>query len=123
MIQFSNKHRGDAVQCSAAFAGYGFERMCGAEVRRGQYHGRAMADTSQISKHHPETMVERNGNTEPVLMSKPHALGDPKAIVKNIVMGERRALRKSGRPRGILNVDSVVEIQAGLPLGKQFRCS
>ena len=55
----------------------------------------------------------------PVLLGVPAALADEEPVVEDVVVRQGRALREAGGPAGVLDVDRVVERQAGLALGQQ----
>ena len=67
---------------------------------------------ARVAKHHPETVVERYGDADPVLRGVAAGLADEEAVVENVVVSERGALRKPGRAACVLNVDGIVELES-----------
>src|SRR5581483_12450875 len=58
-----------------------------------------------------EAVVKRNRNAQAVGLGQLHACADEVAVVNNIAVTERSAFRHTGRARGVLNVDRIVELQ------------
>jgi len=69
-----------------------------------------MGYTREVCQYHAEAVIKRHGNTEAILMRKAHHLAHKIAVIKNVVMGEACALRKSGSTRCVLYIDNIVEI-------------
>src|SRR5689334_22875486 len=111
MFEFGDEHRRYAMQRRTAFGGDGFQRLDRIESVVRENRRRTMADTGEIAHHHAEAVIERNGNAEPVLLAEAHAFADDAAIVENIEVTERGALRHAGRAAGELDVDRIVRRQ------------
>src|SRR5262249_359478 len=73
----------------------------------------AMGERREIAEHHAEAMIERHGDTQPVLRRQPHRFADKEPVVENVVVRKRRALRKAGSAGCELDVDRLVELQLG----------
>ena len=122
MIQFRNKHRGHAVQRGAALTRDGLQRLEWRKMRGGQDHRRAVSHASEIREHHPETMIKRHRDAEPVAVRETHSIADPESIVEDVVMREHRTLGKARRARGVLDVNDVIELEGGRPFRQGGRC-
>ena len=118
MIQFGNEHRGHAVQARAALSLDGLQHAQRIEGIGRIHHGRAMRHASQVAHHHAEAVVKRHRNAQPVLFREPDRLGHIKAVVQDVLVRERGALRKTGGTRGELDIDRVVELQAAHQFGQ-----
>src|SRR5712691_8191089 len=77
----------------------------------GDDHRRAMSGAGEVAEHHPEAVVERHRNADPVQLRVVQCLADEETVVEDVVVGQGCALRKTGRARGVLDVDGVVELQ------------
>jgi hypothetical protein len=73
-----------------------------------------MRDDREIPEHHAEAVVEGDWNANAIGAGITERLPDEEAVVEDVVVRERRALRESGRPRGVLNVDRLIEVELGL---------
>ena len=111
MIQLGYEHRRYPVQGRAMLLGNGFECLKRAEVWGRKDHRGPMRDASQVSQHHAETMIKRDGNAKPIAMGQAHALADPVTVVEDVVVREHRAFGEARRAGGVLDVDDVVEIE------------
>ena len=63
-------------------------------------------------------MIERHGNADAVLLRQPHRAADEIAVVEDVVMRQRHALRRARGAAGELDIDRVVELQRRSQLGK-----
>jgi hypothetical protein len=63
-------------------------------------------------------VIKRHRRAQPVFRGQLDRLADEKAVVQDVAMRERCALRKAGGARGELDIDRVVELQAACELGK-----
>ena len=77
-----------------------------------------MRNAGDIRQHHAEAVVERHRNAQPVVWRELHEFAGEKAVVQQIVVGQRGSLRRTGGPAGELNVDRVVELQVCRDLGE-----
>ena len=106
--QLGDEHRGDAVKARAALVLYRLERLHRVEGRGRDDHGRAVAGCGQVAHHHAEAVVEGDGNADPVLFGVMAQLADEEAVVEDVVVAKRGALREARCARGVLDVDGVV---------------
>jgi hypothetical protein len=114
MAENGDEHGGDAVQACAALGLDGLQHGERVEPFGWADHASAMGDAGEVPQHHAEAMVERHGNAQPVSRRQPHRLADEKAVVEDVVVGQRRALGRPRRAAGELDVDRIVELQARL---------
>src|SRR3546814_2135277 len=56
------------------------------EARRGIDHRRTVRHAGEISHHHAEAMIKRDGNAEPVARAQPRANADRRAIVEDVAV-------------------------------------
>ncbi len=118
MIEFGDEHRRHAVERRAFLALDGLQRRQRIKAFAGIDHGGAERDGGEVAHHHAEAMIERHGNADAVLFGQPHRAADEIAVVENVVMRQRHALRRSGGAAGELDVDRIVELQRLAKLGK-----
>ena len=111
VIQLGNEHCRDAVERRAFFGFYRFERRERIEAFAGIDHGGAMGDGREIAHHHAEAMIERHRDADAVRRRQPHRASDKIAVVEDIMVGQRNALRRTGRAAGKLDVDRIVELK------------
>jgi hypothetical protein len=81
------------------------EAIAGQHARRTMRHGRKHAE------HHAEAVIQRYGDADAVLRGEPHALSDEEAVVHNVEMRQRRALRRTRRAARELDVEHLVRVQ------------
>ena len=72
-----------------------------------------MGRARQVAEHHPKAVVERDRDADAVDLGVATALADEEAVVEDVAVAERRALREAGRAARVLNVDRVVGRQGG----------
>src|SRR5208337_2737504 len=116
MRELGNEHGRDAVECRAALFFDSFQHFLGIEGRGWQHHGRTVGDAGKVTEDHAEAVVEWDGNAEPVILRKSHALANDVAVVEDAVVGQDNPL---GEPRGaarVLYIDRVVEREPFTPL-------
>ena len=77
-----------------------------------------MRHASQVAQNHAETMIKGHWNAEPIAVGQAHPFTHPETVVKNIMVGEHRALGKAGRAGSVLDVDNIVEVERRLALGE-----
>jgi hypothetical protein len=59
----------------------------------------------------PKTVIERHGNADAVLLGQAHRAADEIAVVEDVVMRQRHALRRSRGAAGELDIDRIIELQ------------
>src|SRR5579859_4144192 len=77
-----------------------------------------MGDAAKVAHHHAEAMIERHRNAQPLAGLQAYGFADEVAVVEDVMVRERSALRKTCRTAGELDVDGLVELQGRLDLRK-----
>ena len=113
-LQQGAEHGRHAVQRGAALPGDGGERGRGVERLGGRDQASARAGAGEVAQDHPEAVVERHGDAHPVRLGVAQPQGGEPGVVEDVAMGQARALGVARGARGVLDVDDVVERQAGL---------
>ena len=113
MFELGDEHRRHAVETRAALLGAGPQRRLRLECLRGVDHRRAVVGRAEVAHHHPEAVIERHRQADPVGLGVVEQAGDEMGVIEDVVVGERRALGESGRAARVLDVDRVVEVEAG----------
>ncbi len=111
MVEFGDEHRGHAVQRRAFLPLDGLQRRQGIKTLAGIDHGGAAGDRSKIAHHHAKAMIERHRNADAVGLGEAHRAADEIAVVEDVVVRQRDALRRSRGAAGELDVDGIVELQ------------
>ena len=65
----------------------------------------------EVAEHHPEAVVQRHRDADPVALGVAEHRADEVAVVEDVVVGERRALGEAGGAARVLDVDRVVEVE------------
>src|SRR4051794_20253496 len=99
-----DEHGRHAIEPGAAFLRDSLQCGAGIKPLARKDHGGALGDAAQRAHHHAETMIQRHGNAQPVLIAEMNRCRDEIAVVDDVVVGERGALRRAGRARGELDV-------------------
>ena len=73
-----------------------------------------MSKTTEIPHHHAKAVIQGHRHHQPVLLSEVHGRRHKVAIVEDIVMAQRGTLGKPRGATGVLNVDRLIHVQAGL---------
>ena len=89
------------------------ERRRGIEARCRDHHRRAVRGAAEVAHHHPEAVVERHGDTEPVLLGETAVLAHEVPVVENVAVAECRSFGEAGRSARVLDVDRVHRVKAG----------
>ena len=63
---------------------------------------------AEVAHHHPEAVVERHRDAQPVLVGEVDQLGDEVAVVEDVAVAQGRALGEAGGAGRVLDVDRVV---------------
>jgi len=109
--QLGDEHGGHPVERGAALGLHGLQRRDRVEGRRGDDHAGPVAGRGQVAHHHAEAVVERHRDADPVRLGVVAQLADEEAVVQDVVVRQRRALRETRGTRGVLDVDGVVGVQ------------
>jgi hypothetical protein len=112
-IQHADEHRWHAVHRGAMLRFDDVERSGRIEADRGEHDSRAVCRTEQRAEDHAETVIHRQGDAQPIMFGKSHDLGRNLCVVDDIVMSKRGGLRRACRTTRKLDIDRVVEVQAG----------
>ena len=75
-----------------------------------------MGHAGKVGEHHPEAVVERDRDAEPVFLGEAHALADDEPVVENVVVGQDDTFREPRGAARVLNVDGVVKRERLAPL-------
>ena len=110
MVEFGDEHRRHAVERGAALGLYGLQRRQRIEPLAGIDHRGPQRRRRQIAHHHSEAMIERHGNADAVLGSQMQRTAGEIAVVEDVVVAERDALRRAGGARSELDVGGIVEL-------------
>jgi hypothetical protein len=70
-----------------------------------------MRRAREVAEYHAEAVIERHGDADPVHLRVATTFANEIAVVQNVVVTQRGALRVSRRATRVLNVDRVVELQ------------
>ena len=116
--QLGDEHGRDAVQRRAAFLLDRAQGRARVEDRGRDDDRRTVRGAGQIAQHHPEAVVERHGDADPIGFGVAATLTDEVAVVEDVVVRERRALGEAGRAGRVLDVDRVIETQARVACGQ-----
>src|SRR5678815_4381606 len=96
MLEHRDEHGWHAMQRSASLRFESAEHGFGAEALIWIDHRRAVRDADEIAEHHAETVVQRHGDTQTIDLTEMHRRADEVAVVEDVVMRERGALRMAG---------------------------
>ena len=120
LFEFDDEHRGHAVERGTALALYDFESDPWVETIVGNDDGSTVGGAGHVAQHHPETVEEGDGQTNAVGRSVVHPFADEEAVVEDIVVGERNALRVARGAGGVLDIDRVVKLHRVFPFAQSF---
>ena len=70
-----------------------------------------MRQAAEIADHHAKAVVKRHRDAHAVTLGELHRLAEEEAVVEDVVVGQRRALWKTGRAAGELDIDRIVKLQ------------
>ncbi len=111
VLELCDEHRRHAVDRRAAMSVDRAERRLRIERLGGQDDRGAVGDGREVGHHAAETVIEGHRHANPVRLGVSQHFSDEEAVVEDVVVRQRCALRRPGRARGVLNVDGVVELQ------------
>ncbi len=116
VAELGDEHGGHAVERGAALLLDRRQRRLRIEAGRRINHRGTAGDRGQVAHHHAKAVVEGNRHADPV--SRPQSLGptDEPAVVQDIAVRQRGALRRSCRPAGELDIDRVTTVERGADL-------
>ena len=124
--ELGDEHRRHAVQGGAALR---LDRLeCRAWLERLAWDddAGAVGDDREVGEHHAEAVVERHRDANAVRGRVAERLADEEAVVEDVVVRQRRALREPRRSRRVLDVDRLVELELALArtqvLDRRERC-
>ena len=107
VIQFGDKHRRDTVQGGATLLRDRRQGHAGVKGLTGEYRGAAVGDTGEVSHHHAEAVVQRHGDTQPVVFGQVHAVTHTLAVIEDIPVSQRGAFRIARGTAGKLDIDRI----------------
>ena len=111
LIQFRHEHRRHTEQAGGLAVLHRFQHGLRVE-HGGRDDGRcAVGDGAQIAHHHAEAVEEGNGDHDLVLVGVLQGLPHQVAVVQDVAVGQRRALRHARGTGGVLDVDGIVRVQ------------
>ena len=109
--QLGDEHRRHAVQARAPLVGHGLQHGGGVEGGRRDHHRGAVGGAPEVAQDHAEAVVEGHGDAHPVGLGVAAALAHEVAVVEDVGVAERGALRVAGGARRVLDVDRVVGLR------------
>ena len=112
-LELGDEHRRHAVQARAPFGRDRLERRARLEAGRGHHHRGAVRRAREVAEHHAEAVVERHRDADAVGLGVAATFADEVAVVQDVVVAERRALREARRAARVLDVDRIVERELG----------
>ena len=121
VVEHGDKHGRYTVQAGSPFLGHRLQRQARVKGLCRVNHGGAMGDTAQVTHHHAKAVIKRHRDHQPVIGRQPQAFADHIAIVKDIAMAEGSALGETRSARGVLDIDRLVDMQAGFAVTQLLR--
>ena len=121
VLQFGDEHRRHPIQRGAPLGLDRGQGGLGLEPGGRVDHRGPVGGAGQIAQDHAEAVVQRHRDTDPVGLGVAAALADEQAVVQDVVVRQGGALGEPGGPRGVLDVDGVVELEQGLTLAPAAR--
>ena len=108
LLEHRDEHRGNPVDRGAAGFGHCPQGLRRIEAFAGKHHRRALGHAAERAHHHAEAVIQRHRNAQPIVLGEPDTAGDEAGVVDDVVVGQRRALRRAGGVGGELDVDRIV---------------
>ena len=106
--QFGDEHGGHAVDRGGALLVHGLQGGEGVELRRRQDQSCARDHGHHGGDHRAETVVERHGRANAILLGGTHGERDRLAVVEQVVVRQQDAFRRAGGAGRVLDVGHVV---------------
>ncbi len=119
--ELGDEHRRHAVERRAALLGDRRERRLRLERGRRDDHARAVGHRAEVAHDHAEAVVEGHRDADAVLGPVAARGADEVAVVEDVAVRERRALRGAGRAARVLDVDRVAGGERGLARRQRVR--
>ena len=114
LFEHGHEHRWYAIERCTAFVCHSRQRGPRLKAFAGKHHHCPSADRTENPHDHAKAMVQRNGDTKPILPCEENAVGNESRIVDDVPMRKRRPFRHSGGAGCELDVDRVVRLQGGV---------
>ncbi len=105
----------------ARFFGDGGQGQQRVEAVIGVDHGGAVGDAAQVAHHHAEAVVQRHRDHQTILRGEAQAFADHVTVIEDVVVTEGGALGEAGGAGGVLDIDGLIEVQAGLARDQSLR--
>ena len=111
MVQHADEHRRHAAEHVAALIvqcvqqRQRVEAFAGIDDRGAQHHA------EQAAADHAAAVVQRQRHAVTIALRHAHDLAGKECVVENIVVAQRRRLRRTGRAGRVLDVDRIVRLQ------------
>ena len=124
MLELGDEHRRHAVDRRAPVRLDRAQRRFGVERFGGNDHRGAVRHRREVAQHAAEAVIERHRHADAVVVGVSQHLADEEAVVQDVVMRERGALREAGRAGRVLDVDRIVELKqrfARCQIGRRAR--
>src|SRR6266550_8041002 len=118
MLELGDEHRWHTKDARASFVLNGVHRCFGIERFRGDHHRAAVSDRRQVAHHTAKAVVERHRHAQPIVWRQAKRLANEISVVQDVVMRERRAFRRAGCSRRVLNVHGGIELDGGFACTK-----
>ena len=113
VVEHGDKHGRHTVQPGGALLRNRLQRKARVKGLRRVDHGSAMGHATQITHHHAKAVIKRHGDYQTVAGRQPQAFAYHIAIIENVLMAEGRPLGEARSARGVLDIDRLVDVQAG----------
>ena len=111
MLELGDEHRGHTVEDRTVLLGHRLEHRGGVEVLGRDDERCPMCEASKVRDDHAEAVIEGHGDAQTVARSELEGLGNVKAVVQDVVMGQNDSLGEAGGAGSELDVDRVVRVE------------
>ena len=109
--ELGDEHGRHPVEGGSAEVLHGFQRRGRRERPAGDDGGGPVAERRQVPDHHAEAVIEGHRDHHAVVFGVAQLLADRIAVVEDVVVRQRGALREPRGAGGVLQVDGVVRVQ------------